>query len=169
MMGNKVADFHKQITLLNFNKFQFNEINNALNRFLTNAFVKKLLSLLKSLDENTAIRQLHQMHIFMLFVIICFINTLNVFSVSIWHLVLRRYTIVQLVRSPQHLAMLRNFQLFQLFQLFLYWKGAWKYSKNYWEAQVLEIDVSRFMVFLSFVCFYSWRYFILSSYKKCKI
>ena len=57
MMGNKVADFHKQITLLNFNKFQFNEINNSLNRFSTNAFLKKLLSLLKSLGENTTIRE----------------------------------------------------------------------------------------------------------------
>ena len=57
MMGNKVADFHKQITLLNFNKFQFNEINNALNRFSTNALLKKLLSLLKSLGENTKIRE----------------------------------------------------------------------------------------------------------------
>ena len=36
MMGNKVGDFHKQITLLNFDKFQFNEINNALNRFSKN-------------------------------------------------------------------------------------------------------------------------------------
>ena len=57
MMGNKASDFQKQITFLNFNKFQFNQINNALNRFSTNVFVKKRLSLLKSLDENTAIRE----------------------------------------------------------------------------------------------------------------
>ena len=40
MMGNKVGDFHKQITLLNFDKFQFNEINNALNRFSKNVFTQ---------------------------------------------------------------------------------------------------------------------------------
>ena len=57
MMGNKASDFQKQITFLNFDKFQFNQINNALNRFSTNVFVKKRLSLLKSLDENTAIRE----------------------------------------------------------------------------------------------------------------
>ena len=57
MMGNKASDFQKQITFLNFNKFQFNQINNALNRFSTNVFVKKRLSLLKSLDENTTIRE----------------------------------------------------------------------------------------------------------------
>ena len=56
-MGNKASDFQKQITFLNFDKFQFNQINNALNRFSTNVFVKKRLSLLKSLDENTAIRE----------------------------------------------------------------------------------------------------------------
>ena len=57
MMGNKASDFQKQITFLNFNKFRFNQINNALNRFSTNVFVKKRLSLLKSLDENTTIRE----------------------------------------------------------------------------------------------------------------
>ena len=40
MMGNKTADFHKQITLFNINKFQFNEKNNALNRFPTNVFAQ---------------------------------------------------------------------------------------------------------------------------------
>ena len=45
MMGNKVAaDFHKQITLLNFNKFQFNEIKNALNRFSTNSLHREMTS-----------------------------------------------------------------------------------------------------------------------------
>ena len=58
--------------------------------------------------------------------------------------------------TPQHLAMLRNFQLFQ----FLYWKDTLKYSRIYWKAQVLEIDFSRFIVFFSFVCLYSWGHFI---------
>ena len=41
MMGNKPADLSKQVTLLNFNQFQFNEINNALiNRFSTNVFAQ---------------------------------------------------------------------------------------------------------------------------------
>ena len=40
MMGNKVIDFQKYITLLNFNKFQFNEINNALNRFSINVLAQ---------------------------------------------------------------------------------------------------------------------------------
>ena len=41
MMGNKLADLSKQVTLLNFNQFQFNEINNALiNRFSTNVFAQ---------------------------------------------------------------------------------------------------------------------------------
>ena len=29
LMGNKAVDFHKQITLLNFNKFQFNKITGS--------------------------------------------------------------------------------------------------------------------------------------------
>ena len=33
MLGIKAADFYKQITLLNFNEFQINEISNVLNRF----------------------------------------------------------------------------------------------------------------------------------------
>ena len=40
MIGNKTDDFHKQIILLNFNKFQFNEINNTLNGFSTNALAQ---------------------------------------------------------------------------------------------------------------------------------
>ena len=40
MMGNKAADFNKYITLLNFNKFQLNEMNNALYRFSTNVFAQ---------------------------------------------------------------------------------------------------------------------------------
>ena len=40
MMGKKAADLHNQIALLNFNKFQFNEINNALNRFSTKVFAQ---------------------------------------------------------------------------------------------------------------------------------
>ena len=48
---------------------------------------------------------------------------------------------------PQHLAMLRNSQLLQ----FLYWKDTLKYSRIYRKAQVLEIDVSRFTIFLFFV------------------
>ena len=67
--------------------------------------------------------------------------------------------------TPQHLAMLRNFQLFQ----FLYWKDTLKYSKVSWKAQVLEIDVSRFIVFLSFVCFIRPYMLFVRSYKKRKI
>ena len=53
LMGNKAVDFHKQITLLNFNKFQFNKINNALNRFSTNAFAKwNDVSDVQSLNKN---------------------------------------------------------------------------------------------------------------------
>ena len=40
MIGNKTDDFHKQIILLNFNKFQFNEINNTLNGFSTNVLAQ---------------------------------------------------------------------------------------------------------------------------------
>ena len=40
MMSNKAAGFRKEITLLNFNKIQFNVINNALNRFSANVFAK---------------------------------------------------------------------------------------------------------------------------------
>ena len=56
--------------------------------------------------------------------------------------------------TPQHLAMLRNFQLFQ----FLYLKDTLKYSKIYWKGQVIETYVSRFVLF--FVCLYSWGHFI---------
>ena len=57
---------------------------------------------------------------------------------------------------PQQLAMLRNFQLLQ----FLYWKDTLKYSRVYWKAQILETDVSQLIVFLCFVCLYSWGHFI---------
>ena len=40
MMGNKAADFHKQITFLKLNKVKFNGINNALNSFSANNFAK---------------------------------------------------------------------------------------------------------------------------------
>ena len=40
MIGNKTDDFHKQIILLNFNKFQINEINNTLNGFSTNVLAQ---------------------------------------------------------------------------------------------------------------------------------
>ena len=36
MIGNKTDYIHKQIILLNFNKFQFSEINNTLNGFSAN-------------------------------------------------------------------------------------------------------------------------------------
>ena len=39
-LGNKLADFHKQMTLLKFNKFQFSGINNALNRFSKDAYAQ---------------------------------------------------------------------------------------------------------------------------------
>ena len=58
--------------------------------------------------------------------------------------------------TPQHLAMLKNVQLFQ----FLYWKYTSKYSKIYWKAQFLKIDVSRFHIFLSFVYLYLWGHLV---------
>ena len=67
--------------------------------------------------------------------------------------------------TPQHLAILRNYQLFQ----FLYWKDTLKHSKISWKSQVLEIDVSRFIVFLSFVCFLRSYMLFVRSYKKRKI
>ena len=75
---------------------------------------------------------------FMLFVIILFINPLNVFSVSIWHLMLR-------IWSKQQHCLKRYIEVFK---------------DLLWEAQVLEIDVSRLVVFLSFACLYSWGHFI---------
>ena len=44
MLGNKTADFHKQITLSNFSKCKFRRINSALNRDnLINRFSKRSL------------------------------------------------------------------------------------------------------------------------------
>ena len=67
--------------------------------------------------------------------------------------------------TPQHVPMLQNFKLFQ----FLFWKDTLKYSRIYKKDQVLETDVSQFIVFLSFVCSYYADILFVRSYKICKI